>query len=72
MAWCFYKAVPANPEIVAREGARFGGGGRRGRSGGGGHGSAATRDVRSYGSGQRPVYSCGGGGGGGLGSYKRR
>ena len=40
----------------------------RGGNGFGGP-SAATRDVRSYGGGQRPDYSSGGGG---LGSYERR
>ncbi|OQO09039.1 ATP-dependent RNA helicase [Cryoendolithus antarcticus] len=66
--------VPSFLESIAREGAGFGGGGssRGGRSGGGrGRGSAATRDVRSFGGGQRPQYAGAGGmgmgGGGGYG-----
>ena len=63
--------VPAFLETIAREGAGFGGGGggRGGRSGGRGRGSAATRDVRSYGGGQRPAYAGSGGGFGGSGGY---
>lgn len=57
--------VPAFLETVAREGAF--GGGRGGRSGGRGRGSAATRDVRAHGGGQRPGYAGAGGYGGGMG-----
>ncbi|EME39162.1 hypothetical protein DOTSEDRAFT_179601 [Dothistroma septosporum NZE10] len=63
--------VPGFLESIAREGSGFGGGGRGGgRSGGGrGRGSAAMKDVRTYGGGQRPAYGGGMmGGGGGFGS----
>lgn len=65
--------VPAFLESIAREGAGFGGGGGRGgRTGGRGRGSAAMKDVRTYGGGQRPAYGAGMGmggygGGGGMG-----
>lgn len=63
--------VPGFLESIARESSGFGGGGGRGgRSGGRGRGSAATRDVRSMGGGQRPGYAGGMGmgmGGGGFG-----
>jgi ATP-dependent RNA helicase DDX3X len=62
--------VPGFLESIAREGGGFGGG-RGGRSGGGrGRGSAATRDVRTFGGGNRPGYAGAGGmgmGGGGMG-----
>ena len=59
--------VPGFLESIAREGGGFGG--RGGRSGGGrGRGQAATRDVRTFGGGQRPGYAGGMGmGGGGMG-----
>ncbi|QIW96799.1 hypothetical protein AMS68_002317 [Peltaster fructicola] len=59
---------------IAREGSGFGGGRGGGRSGGRGRGSGATRDVRSFGGGQRPAYAgnmgmgMGGGYGGGHGA----
>jgi ATP-dependent RNA helicase DDX3X len=60
--------VPSFLESIAREGSGFGGGGGRGgRSGGRGRGSAAMKDVRTYGGGQRPAY--GGGMGMGMGGY---
>ncbi|KAK4561186.1 DEAD-box ATP-dependent RNA helicase [Recurvomyces mirabilis] len=66
--------VPSFLETIARESSGFGGGGssRGGRSGGRGRGSAAMKDVRSFGGGQRPAYAgsmgMGGGGyGGGMG-----
>lgn len=59
--------VPGFLESIARESSGFGGG-RGGRSGGGrGRGAAATRDVRTFGGGQRPAYSGGMGMGGGYG-----
>ncbi|KAF2156806.1 DEAD-domain-containing protein [Myriangium duriaei CBS 260.36] len=61
--------MPSFLEIIAREGSGFGGGGRGGRSGGRGRGASATRDVRSFGGGQRPAYAGGGGGFGGPGGY---
>jgi ATP-dependent RNA helicase DDX3X len=58
--------VPGFLESIAREGGGFGG--RGGRSGGGrGRGQAATRDVRTFGGGQRPGYAGGMGMGGGMG-----
>jgi len=67
--------VPTFLESIAREGGGGFGGGRGGRSGGGrGRGAAATRDVRTFGGGQRPGYAGAGGmgmgggmGGGGMG-----
>ncbi|GAB7349671.1 hypothetical protein MBLNU459_g0344t1 [Dothideomycetes sp. NU459] len=63
--------VPSFLEAIAREGSGFGGSSRGGgRSGGGrGRGATATRDVRSYGGGQRPAYagSQWGGSSGGAG-----
>jgi len=60
--------VPGFLESIAREGGGFGGG-RGGRSGGGrGRGQAATRDVRTFGGGQRPGYAGGMGMGGGGGN----
>ncbi|KAF2769870.1 putative ATP dependent RNA helicase [Teratosphaeria nubilosa] len=62
--------VPGFLETIARESSGFGGGGGRGgRSGGRGRGSAATRDVRSYGGGQRPAYAGNAGMGGYGGGY---
>ncbi|KAI9713014.1 MAG: DEAD-box ATP-dependent RNA helicase [Chrysothrix sp. TS-e1954] len=68
--------VPTFLETIAREGAGFGGGGggRGGRSGGRGRGSAATRDVRTFGGGRGGMGSGGGyggppGGGGYGGGY---
>ncbi|KAK5124022.1 DEAD-box ATP-dependent RNA helicase [Meristemomyces frigidus] len=59
--------VPGFLESIARESSGFGGsgGGRGGRSGGRGRGSAAMKDVRSFGGGQRPAYA----GSGGMGGY---
>jgi ATP-dependent RNA helicase DDX3X len=60
--------IPAFLETIARESSGFGGGGGRGgRSGGRGRGSAAMKDVRSYGGAQRPAYAGGMGMGGGMG-----
>ncbi|KAK4546185.1 DEAD-box ATP-dependent RNA helicase [Oleoguttula mirabilis] len=62
--------VPGFLESIARESSGFGGssgGGRGGRSGGRGRGSAAMKDVRSFGGGQRPAYA--GSGGQGMGGY---
>ena len=53
-----HQDVPSFLDMVAKEGAAFGGGGRAGRSGGRGRGSAASRDFRKTG---------GGGGGPGMG-----
>ncbi|EMC91211.1 hypothetical protein BAUCODRAFT_80455, partial [Baudoinia panamericana UAMH 10762] len=65
--------VPGFLETIARESSGFGGGSSRGgRSGGRGRGSAAMKDVRSYGGGQRPAYAGGMGmgmGGGMNGGY---
>ncbi|WPH03639.1 putative ATP dependent RNA helicase [Acrodontium crateriforme] len=59
--------IPGFLESIARESSGFGGG-RGGRSGGGrGRGAGATRDVRTFGGGQRPAYSGGMGSGGGYG-----
>ncbi|KAF2725701.1 ATP-dependent RNA helicase ded1 [Polychaeton citri CBS 116435] len=66
--------VPGFLESIARENSfGGGGGGRGGRSGGRGRGSAAMKDVRTYGGGQRPAYAGSGygggmGGGGGYGA----
>jgi len=61
--------IPSFLESIAREGGS--GGGRGGRSGGRGRGNGGSRDVRTYGGGQRPAYSGGmagyGGQGGGYG-----
>ena len=59
--------IPSFLEIIAREGSGFGPS-RGGRSGGRGRGATATRDVRSYGGGQRPTYAGSGGYGGGFSS----
>lgn len=68
-----HQEVPGFLESIAREAGGFGGGGGRGgRSGGRGRGSAAMKDVRSFGGGQRPAYAGSGGmgmGGGMGGGY---
>ncbi|KAF1355202.1 P-loop containing nucleoside triphosphate hydrolase protein [Delphinella strobiligena] len=60
--------VPTFLETIAREGSGFGGG-RGGRAGGRGRGAAATRDVRSFGGGQRPAYAGSQWGGSSAGGY---
>ncbi|KAK5132263.1 DEAD-box ATP-dependent RNA helicase [Meristemomyces frigidus] len=67
-----HQEVPGFLESIARESSGFGGGGGRGgRSGGRGRGSAAMKDVRTFGGGQRPEYAGSGGMGmgGGRGGY---